>query len=72
VPIVIVGIAEFLEPTGTTISLVEAGGLENVLREALTFLPGQRVTPLELAKHHWFRDDYEAMMDIGALRVESP
>jgi serine/threonine-protein kinase SRPK3 len=62
---VTVGIAEFLEPTGTTISQAEANGLENLLREALTFLPELRVTALELAKHHWFTDDYEAMVQKG-------
>jgi hypothetical protein len=66
---VIVGIAEFLEPTGTTIALVEADGLENLLRNALTFLPEQRASPLELAKHHWFRDDYEEMIKAVGLGV---
>jgi serine/threonine-protein kinase SRPK3 len=69
--LVTIGIAEFLEPTGTTISLVEADGLENLLREALAFLPEQRVTPLELTKHHWFVDNYEAMLQTGAAPLKA-
>jgi hypothetical protein len=68
---VIIGIAEFLEPTGTTISPVEADGLENLLREALTFLPEKRVVPLELAKHCWFCDDYEEMVQGAKLGLEA-
>ncbi|KAE9376472.1 kinase-like protein [Stipitochalara longipes BDJ] len=56
---VTLGIAEFLEPTGTIISPVEANSLETLLREALIFLPELRVTPLELTKQHWFRGIYE-------------
>jgi len=56
---VTLGIAEFLEPTGTTISLNEANGLEKLLRDALIFLPELRVTPLELAKQHWFQEQYQ-------------
>ncbi|KAN0116899.1 kinase-like protein [Hyaloscypha variabilis] len=55
---VTLGIAEFLEPTGTTISLIEADSLEKLLREALIFLPEERVTPLHLAEQHWFQGDY--------------
>jgi serine/threonine-protein kinase SRPK3 len=57
---VTLGIAEFLEPTGTTISLVEANCLEMLLREALIFLPEERVTPVELARQLWFRGDFES------------
>jgi len=61
----VIGIAEFLEPTGTTISTVEADSLEDLLREALTFLPEQRRTPLIISRHHWFRDEYEDMIQKG-------
>jgi hypothetical protein len=33
-----------------------------LLREALTFLPEERVTPLELAKHRWFHGEYKSKM----------
>ena len=59
---VTLGIAEFLEPTGTTISVVEANSLEELLRDALTFLPELRVTPLELAKQKWFQEDYQSII----------
>jgi serine/threonine protein kinase len=49
---------EFLEPAGTRVTVAEAEGLENLLRRALMFLPEQRLGPSELAKHHWFADDY--------------
>jgi serine/threonine-protein kinase SRPK3 len=58
---VTLGIAEFLEPIGTTISVVEAESLEKLLREALTFLPDERVTPVELTKQLWFRGDYKSI-----------
>jgi serine/threonine-protein kinase SRPK3 len=64
-----VGIAEFLEATGTTISLMEADSLESLLREALIFLPEERVTPLELAKHHWFHGEYKSTMQERELLV---
>jgi serine/threonine-protein kinase SRPK3 len=64
------GIAEFLEATGTTISLKEANSLESLLREALIFLPEERVTPRQLAKHHWFGGDYELTMQNRELLVE--
>jgi hypothetical protein len=67
---VTLGIAEFLEPTGTTISLVEANGLERLLREALIFLPEERVTPVELAKQLWFRGDFESTGQSRELFVE--
>jgi serine/threonine-protein kinase SRPK3 len=63
------GIAEFLEATGTTISLVEADSLEGLLRETLIFLPEERVTPLELAKHHWFCGDYKRAVPRQELLV---
>jgi serine/threonine-protein kinase SRPK3 len=53
-------VIEFLEPTGTRISVVEAKGLENLLRKALMYLPEERMPPSELAKHHWFFDDFKA------------
>jgi serine/threonine-protein kinase SRPK3 len=53
-------VEEFLEPVGTVISAVEAKGLENLLRKTLSYLPEQRLAPSELAKHHWFFDDFEA------------
>lgn len=68
---VTLGIAEFLEPTGTTISLVEADNLESLLREALNFLPDERVTPLELAKHHWYRGDYGSIVQGRELLAEA-
>jgi serine/threonine-protein kinase SRPK3 len=52
-------VIEFLEPTGTRISVVEAKGLENLLRSALMYLPEERMPPSELAKHHWFFDDFK-------------
>lgn len=52
-------VMELLEPAGTRITIVEASGLENLLRRALMFLPEQRLRPLELTKHHWFVDDFQ-------------
>lgn len=49
---------DFIEPVGTIISISEARGLENLLRKALNYLPEQRSTPAELAKHRWFFDDF--------------
>jgi serine/threonine-protein kinase SRPK3 len=66
---VTVGIAEFLEATGTTISPMEADSLESLLREALIFLPEERVKPLELAKHHWFHGEYKSTMQDRELLV---
>jgi serine/threonine protein kinase len=70
VPITL-GIAEFLEATGTTISFVEADSLERLLRKALIFLPEERVTPLELAKHHWFRGEYKRAIPRQELLVQA-
>jgi len=50
-------VREFLEPSGTRISVAEAKGLDNLLRSAMMFLPEERLPPSELAKHHWFSDD---------------
>lgn len=47
-------IAEFLEPSGTIISVAEAEALENLLRKAMQFLPEDRSPAAELAKHDWF------------------
>ncbi|KAH7403682.1 kinase-like domain-containing protein [Cadophora sp. MPI-SDFR-AT-0126] len=47
-------IAEFLEASGTVISVVEASALENLLRKAMQFLPEDRMPASELAKHEWF------------------
>lgn len=63
----IIGVAEFLEPTGTIISTIEAESLDGLLREALAFLPAQRMSLMDLAKHHWFRDNYEDMIQKGIL-----
>ncbi|KAG0650382.1 Dis1-suppressing kinase [Hyphodiscus hymeniophilus] len=49
---------EFLETSGTRVTALEAEELENLLRRALMFLPEQRLGPSELAKHHWFLDDF--------------
>lgn len=51
-------VKNFLESEGTIITVIEANGLENLLRKALRFLPEQRLAPSELAKHHWFFDEY--------------
>ncbi|CZT02211.1 related to dis1-suppressing protein kinase dsk1 [Rhynchosporium agropyri] len=55
-------IAEFLEPSGTIISVVEALTLENALRKALQFLPEKRISAAELAKHRWFSDNFEGQI----------
>lgn len=52
-------IQDFLEPAGTRITVVEASGLENLLRRVLKFLPEERLGPSELTKHHWFVDDFQ-------------
>ncbi|KAK6586174.1 hypothetical protein PZA11_001231 [Diplocarpon coronariae] len=51
--------AEFLEPSGTIISVVEALTLEDVLRMAMKFLPEHRQSAAQLAKHDWFYVDFE-------------
>lgn len=51
-------VAEFLEMKGTTITGVEGDDLEDLLRKALRFLPEERLSPDELAKHQWFSTDY--------------
>jgi hypothetical protein len=58
-------VEEFLEPAGTVISVVEAKGLENLLRKALRYLPEQHLAPSELTNHHWFFDDFEAQRSEG-------
>ena len=50
-------VQNFLESTGTRITVTEASGLENLLRRALTFLPEQKLGPSEPAKHHWYVDN---------------
>ena len=50
---------DFLEPAGTRITAVEASGLENLIRSVLKFLPEERLGHSELAKHHWFVDDFQ-------------
>lgn len=57
-----VTIAEFLEPSGTIISGVEARSLEDLLRKAMQFLPENRSSAAELAKHDWFFDDFEGQV----------
>ncbi|KAK0115084.1 hypothetical protein ONS96_013554 [Cadophora gregata f. sp. sojae] len=54
-----VTIAEFLEPSGTIISVVEASALENILRKAMRFLPDDRMPAAELAKHNWFFENFK-------------
>ncbi|KAH7329916.1 kinase-like domain-containing protein [Rhexocercosporidium sp. MPI-PUGE-AT-0058] len=51
--------AEFLEPFGTIISVVEALALESLLRKAMQLLPENRASAAELAKHNWFFDNFE-------------
>jgi serine/threonine-protein kinase SRPK3 len=63
-------IKDFLEPAGTKISAIEAEGLENLLRKALRFLPEERLAPSELAKHHWFFDDFETKIMESAVEGE--
>ncbi|KAL2067024.1 hypothetical protein VTL71DRAFT_1448 [Oculimacula yallundae] len=55
-------IAEFLEPSETIISVVEALKLEDALRKALQFLPEDRISAAELAKHRWFFDNFEGQV----------
>lgn len=62
-------VAEFLEMKGTTITGVEGGDLEDLLRKALKFLPEQRSSPEELAKHKWFSTNY--VEDFIALKGET-
>ncbi|KAH6718855.1 kinase-like domain-containing protein [Leptodontidium sp. MPI-SDFR-AT-0119] len=57
-----VTIAEFLEPSGTIISVVEALALENLLRKAMRFLPDDRISAAQLAKHDWFFDNFEGQV----------
>jgi len=51
-------IKEFLEPSGTRMKAVEGLGLESLLRKAFMYLPEERQSPLELAKHRWFHDEF--------------
>jgi len=62
------GVKVFLEPSGSRITLVEAVSLENLLRKALSYMPEQRLCPSELAKHHWFFDDF----NIKVVKVVEP
>lgn len=55
-----VAVKEFLESAGTTISQIEAERFEDLLRKTMAFVPEERVAPLELVKHDWFIDTYEA------------
>ncbi|KAH7317334.1 kinase-like domain-containing protein [Rhexocercosporidium sp. MPI-PUGE-AT-0058] len=52
-------VREFLEPEGTRVATLEAKGLENLLRSALMYLPEDRLSASELAKHHWFFDTFK-------------
>ncbi|PVH78325.1 hypothetical protein DL98DRAFT_516818 [Cadophora sp. DSE1049] len=54
-----VTIAEFLEPSGTIISVVEASAMENLLRNAMQFLPENRFQAAELAKDQWFVENFK-------------
>jgi serine/threonine protein kinase len=54
-----IAVEDFLESSGTIISVAEAAGLENLLRTALAFLPGKRLPADKIARHHWFSDKYE-------------
>ena len=51
-------VKNFLESEGASIAVIEAKGLENLLRKALRFLPKPQLVPPELAKDHWFFDEY--------------
>ena len=51
-------VQEFLELSGTRITITEALVLESLLRSVLKFLPEERLGPSELAKHHWFVDSF--------------
>jgi len=51
-------VTNFLEAHGTRMKPVEGHGLENLLRKALMYLPEERLLPSELAKHHWFFDEF--------------
>ncbi|KAF7858011.1 hypothetical protein EAF04_009367 [Stromatinia cepivora] len=48
-----VHIHSFLEPPGFRISIAEAKSLEDLLRKSLRYLPEERSTASELAKHIW-------------------
>jgi serine/threonine-protein kinase SRPK3 len=49
---------DLLESAGVRITTIEAVGLENLLRRVLVYLPEERLGPSELAKHRYFRDDF--------------
>jgi serine/threonine-protein kinase SRPK3 len=52
-------VRDFLEQSGMKVTAIEGEGLDELLRMALTFLPGDRIGPKELSKHHWFVDNFE-------------
>jgi len=55
-----VTVKEFLESSGTTISQIEAERLENLLRKTMALIPNERIAAIELVKHDWFIETYEA------------
>jgi len=55
-----VAVEVYLESSGTTISQREAEILEDLLRKTMSFVPEERVAAIELVKHDWFIDTYEA------------
>ena len=60
-PASVTALGEFLESSGTIISVAEAECLESLLRDALTFLPDDRPEAEQLEKHRWFSDLYESL-----------
>jgi serine/threonine-protein kinase SRPK3 len=52
-------VKELLESAGTTISPIEAGKLEDLLRKTMALVPEERVAAADLVKHSWFVDTYE-------------
>jgi len=53
-------VMEFLELEGTTITSIEGNDLDDLLRKAMRFLPGERLQAAQLTKHQWFSRKYES------------